>query len=386
MAHGGDHGGDGPAQPPDLVAAALLKAHLLAARLQLPHRLVQPEDGVGDVGGDAEVEKGHQKGGEQEDSDGEEQQIVPLPQKGRVGDHAHQSPPGVPHCFHRHIPPLPLEHLLMGPVAVGRRRQVVLLQQPRVDQLLPGVVDQLPIAVNEVDISPVGQIHVLAHLRDAAKAHVHQQHPPLRAPISGELHMPAEGHHPPGPVVRVVKELLDVGGGEVEVLHFLQRHAKPGTLIGEGGEAAPGEGHRRLQRAPLVKDGNGDQGVPVLLIEQPHVLRQGPVGDVGFLDHPVVHRVRHPHHPPQVAVQIHIDLGQQPLGALLGEPLRGVGEAQEDTGPHKDDSRQRHSGKGQRQHHLDTHPPIPLGKPPRCPPKNPPHPHPSSPLITQTAP
>ena len=63
--HGRHHGAHRPTQMLDLVAAPLLNLHILLSALQGLDGLLQAADGVGDAGGDAKVQKGHEKDGEE---------------------------------------------------------------------------------------------------------------------------------------------------------------------------------------------------------------------------------------------------------------------------------------------------------------------------------
>lgn len=171
----------------------------------------------------------------------------------------------------------------MGAVGQGRGGQIVLGVQPRVDELLAGVVDEFPRRVGEVDVAAARQLHVPADLLDAGKAHVHQQHAAVGAALPGQLHIPAQRHHPAEVLVRVGEEALDVGGGKMQVLHLVQRRLIP---VGGGGVRPllqGGEGGARHQRAPAVEHGDGDQLVPVLLVQQLHPLVQALGGKVGVL-------------------------------------------------------------------------------------------------------
>ena len=366
VAQGGHHGADGPAEPLHLVAAALhVHLHSLPACLQLLHRLVQAADGVGDVCGHPEVEEGHQEGGEQQQGQPKEQYRVRLPPQRGTGRNPHQLPAGVPHRLDRHLPGLPLEALLVGAVGVARRRHVVLLQQPRVDELLPGVIDQLPLPADQIYVPAVGQLHLPAHLGDAVEAHVHQQYAALGVPAPGELHLTAEGHHPAVAVIRVIKQLLDVGGGKVEVFHPFRRRPEPAALAGLRRRLHARQRSRLHQPPRRVEQGDGHQRVPVLLIEQPHLLIQGVRGQVGILDDPVIHGVGHPHHPAQIAVQVQVHLGQHPPGGLLAQVPGGVGKAQQQAASHENHAHQGHGGKREGEHHLYAHPLVPLHHPAR---------------------
>ena len=55
------------------------------------------------------------------------------------------------------------------------------------NQLLPGVVNQLSVLVDEVEVAPVGQADIPAYLLDAAEAHVHQQNAALGDAVPGKL-------------------------------------------------------------------------------------------------------------------------------------------------------------------------------------------------------
>ena len=123
-----------------------------------------------------------------------------------------------------------LELLAVGAIPVACRCLVVLLLQPGIDELLPGMVDQLAAAVNEIQVAPIGQLHVAAHLFNASKAHIHQQDTPLCGSVPGQLDIAAEGNHPLVVVVRVLEEILDMWRREMEVLLLLKRREEPARL------------------------------------------------------------------------------------------------------------------------------------------------------------
>ena len=136
------------------------------------------------------MEKEHYKQGKQE------KLTVIVPQRLRR-HHAHQLPAGVAHCFHRHLPALGVENLRMRPVGIPGGRQVVFLLQARIEKLLTGVVDDLSVSVDQVEITlPVDKGYILADLLNAAEVHIHQQHAALDHAAPGQLHMAAQGHHP----------------------------------------------------------------------------------------------------------------------------------------------------------------------------------------------
>ena len=73
-----------------------------------------------------------------------------------------------------------------------------------------------------------------------------------------------------------------------------------------------------------------------------------------ILDDLVVYGIGNPHHIPQIAVHIQIDLGEHPAAALGHLGIGGVGKAQEQRQPQKNQAGHRHGGKGRREHHLDA--------------------------------
>ena len=167
--------------------------------------------------------------------------------------------------------------------------------------------------------------------------------------------MAAEGHHPAIGILRVVKDVLHVGGGEVEVFHAPAGGLEPVALRRLGLLLQGGQRHGGHQSPLPVEDSQGHQVVPVLLIEQAQVPGEVPLGQVGVFDDPVINRVRNAHHPPQVAVQVQVGLGQHPLAVLRHQLLAGGGEAPQQADAHQQHGRRRHGGEGQGEHHLDAH-------------------------------
>ena len=332
--HGGHHGGHGVTQPLDLIAAALLNFHIGQALVQLPDGALQPEDGVRDPGGDQEVQKGHQKDGKQQQRQAEQGQLGGGGKPAFRRGHAHQLPPGVAHGLDGDLPGPALEDLLAAAVPVVRRRPVVLLQEPGVNELLPGMVDQLPAAVDKVEIAPAAQRHVPAHLLDAAEAHVHQQHAPLGGPVPGQLDVAAQGDHPAVGVVGVVKDILDVRGGKVEVFHALAGRLEPVAVRRLRVPLQRRQGHGGHQGAISVKDRQGHQVVPVLLVEQGQVPGEVLLRQVCVLDAPVIHRIGNAHHPPEVAVQVQVRLGQHPAAVFRHQLLVDGGKAPDKADAH----------------------------------------------------
>ena len=130
------------------------------------------------------------------------------------------------------------------------------------------MVDQLPALVDEVQVAPVGQGHIPAHLFNAVEAHIHQQHAPLGGPIPGELDVVAQGHHPAVGVIRVAEDILHVGGGEVQVLHIPAGRLEPVAVGGVGVLLHQGQGDGGHQPPAAVEDRQGHQVVPVGLVEE----------------------------------------------------------------------------------------------------------------------
>ena len=358
VVHGGHHGPDGSAQVLHLIAPPLLDLHVVPAGLQLLDGLLQTADGVRDMGGDPEIQKGHQEDGEQQQRQSKQDHLVGVRLQILHRHHTHQLPAGVAHGLNSHLPLPPLKALPVAPVGVARRRPVVLLQQAGVDQLLPRVIDQLAGAVDEIEVTAVGQLYIPADLLDAAEAHVHQQHPRLGGPAPGKLHLTAQGDHPPVAGVLLLEQVLDVWGGEVEILHLFDGNLEPAAVPKLRIRLQLGQGRGGDQPALLVKHGDGHDGLPVLLVQKTHAGLQGALLQIGVLDDPVIQGVGHPHHPPQIAVQVHVHLGQDPLAVVLHQLVCGGGEAQEQAHAHKYHAHNSHRGEGEGDHHLDPHGPI----------------------------
>ena len=133
-----------------LVGTVYRKVYGLLPGLQLLHRQIQLLHGGSDPGGEAQVYEHQQKDGKYHHKKEEQQQLaVIVPQVFRR-HHTHQLPAGVAHGLYRHLPPPALKGLVMAAVGVGGGGTVVLLQQSRVNQLLPGVVNNLPRSVHNV--------------------------------------------------------------------------------------------------------------------------------------------------------------------------------------------------------------------------------------------
>ena len=232
MAHGGDHGLNGVAQVFHLIGAAHIKVRHLLSGLQSLDRPVQLFHRGGDPAGQPEVDKDQQIHGKEHHKQEEQDDLsVVVPQR-RGGHHRHQLPAGVSHGLDRHLPRLSLKFLRMGAVGISGSGQVVFLQEPGVNELLTGVVNDLSAAVRQIEISlRMAQIHILADLLNAAEAHVHQQHAALDIARPGQFHLAAQGDHPPVPIVRIFEKVLHMGGGKVEIFNPLLRRGEPGLPL-----------------------------------------------------------------------------------------------------------------------------------------------------------
>lgn len=136
MVHGGHHRAHRMAQALHLVAAGVLDLHVLPSAFQLLDGLLQAADGVGDIGGDAEVEESHQKHKEKDERQAEQEQLGQF--GALVGGDADQLPAGVAHGLDRDMALFALKALQMVAVRISSRLQVVFLEQARVDQLAAG--------------------------------------------------------------------------------------------------------------------------------------------------------------------------------------------------------------------------------------------------------
>ena len=116
----------------------------------------------------------------------------------------------------------------MGTVGIPGGRQIILLLQARVEKLLAGVVDDLPVPVDKVEVTlPVGEGHVLTDLLDTAEVHIHQQHAAFHISPACQLHIAAERYHPVVPRVRILKQVLHMGRGEMQILNALHGDGEP---------------------------------------------------------------------------------------------------------------------------------------------------------------
>ena len=236
MAHGGDHRLDGTAQVGDLVGAAYIKVHRFPPLFQLPHGAVQLFHRGGDPFRKAEIDKDQKEDGEEHHEHGEPQKLAEIIPQRFLRDDADQLPAGVAHRFDGDLTALRMEGLGVGAVGVACGGEVIFLLQAGIDELLPGVVDDLAVAIDEVEVAlPVGKPHILADLLDAAEVHIHQKQAALRAAAPGQFDLTADGDHPMVAVIGIDKEILDMGGGKMQVLDALHGAGEP--VLPVGGDA-----------------------------------------------------------------------------------------------------------------------------------------------------
>ena len=357
--HGGDHGLHGMAQMLHLIGAVHIEVNGLHALFQLSHRMIQFFHRCCDPFRKPQVHEYQQKDGEGHYKQGKQQKLtVIVPQRLRR-HHAHQLPAGVAHCFHRHLPALGVENLRMRPVGIPGGRQVVFLLQARIEKLLTGVVDDLSVSVDQVEITlPVEKGYILADLLNAAEVHIHQQHAALDHAAPGQLHMAAEGHHPMIPRVGVLKHVLHMRRGKMQVFNALHGGGEPPLTAGRHAVFQFCQGRGGDQLAVPIKHRQRHQYIPVLGVQQlqsvAQLLRRVTLLQIRALDDPVVHRVGYPHHVPQIAVQIPVHLCQHTLAALRRHLVGGGGKAQQQRHPQKQHSNHGHRRKGDGQDQLNT--------------------------------
>ena len=171
--------------------------------------------------------------------------------------------------------------------------------------------------------------------------------------------------------VRGLEQILHMGGGKVDVLDLAQRGGKPAlrrrirpglqlTERGPGDQIAVGIEHR-----------DGHKGIPVFLIQQRKAVGGKALGQIGVFQNPVIHRVRHPHDPPQVIVQRKVHLGQHLLAGLRLHLLVHGGIPQRERKADEQRPRHSHRREGERDHPLDAHSFVGAGKPASQLPKRP---------------
>ena len=338
-----------------LVGAAHIEIRHLLSGLQSLDRPVQLFHRGGDPPGQPEVHKNQQIHGKEHHEQEEQDQLsVVVPQR-RGGHHRHQLPAGVSHGLDRHLPRLPLERLRMGAVGILGGGQIVFLQEPCVNELLAGMINDLTAAVRQIQIAlGVAQIHVLADLLNAAEAHIHQQHAALNISCPGQLHLAAQGDHPPVAVVRVLKEVLHMGCGKVEIFNPLLRRGKPGFPLRRHAVFQFPKRRGRDEVAVSGEDRDGHHALPAAFPQQLQGVVQRRLRQIRILDDLVIHGIGNPHHIPQIAVHIQIDLGEDPAAAFRHLRIGGVGKAQKQRQPQKNHAGHRHGGKGRREHHLNA--------------------------------
>ena len=336
-----------------LRGTAHVEIHIVPPGLQVLDRPVQLLHRRRDPLGEPQVHEHQQEDGKQHHEQEKQHQLAVIAPKALPGHHGHQLPARVAHGLDRHLPALALELLFVAAVGIAGG-QVVLLLEPRVDELLAGVVDDLAAVVDEIEVAPVVQLHVLADLLDAVKAHVQQQHTAFDAAAPGELHVPAQGYHPPVALVHVRPEVLHMGRGKMQVFDLV--HGLDEPVLPLGGDAVFQRAQRRGgdQLPVLGEHGHGDDGIPVAGVEELQRRGQAVLVQVDVLDDVIVGGVRNAHHAPEVRVQVPVHLGEELLAVFRLLGVGGVGKAQKQGQSHEHHAHHSHGGERQRQDHLDA--------------------------------
>ena len=191
-----------------------------------------------------------------------------------------------------------------GTVLIAGNVLVVFPQKTSADEVLLGMVNDLPVAVHEVDIL-LGNVLVdlFQQLLDTAVVHIYQKDTLHRAAVVGEFHGTTQGNDPVITVGGVVKKVLHMGCGKVKVFQLIHCVLKPLLVRDRNSCFHVSDGSRRHEAAVPRIAGNAHQIVLVGLVEKIHLLIQPLGGQVLVLDDTVVHGIGDPAHAPQVILQ-----------------------------------------------------------------------------------
>ena len=156
------------------------------------------------------------------------------------------------------------------------------------------MIDDRSVTVGQIHVltGGVGRIDLIEHLGDRAVLHIDEQYAGARHTVEGKLRDPAERNHPVVPVVWIIKEILYMRQGEVQVFHLILRADKPGFPCHI--EIRFDDRTRRCgdQVSARGKQRKGNQGILVCLVKEVHRFIDISIREVLILDHRVIHRIR----------------------------------------------------------------------------------------------
>mgnify|MGYP000855931014 CR=1 FL=1 len=166
-------------------------------------------DRRGEFGRNKRVDQNDDIEQHQEDEDDDQDVIDLVEYDALLRDHADDAPAGVADRANDDRAGFPVEFFHMSAVVVGRGDQVVLLRQPRSDQLLLWMIDELAVCVHQIQIAPVCERHVIEQLRQAAVFQVDEQYAAHRALPARDLHRGGKRDHADVAMLRVDEQILN---------------------------------------------------------------------------------------------------------------------------------------------------------------------------------
>ena len=216
------------------------------------------------------------------------------------------------------------------------------------------VIDHLPVLPHQVGVTGVPVSGVVENLLNAGEVDVQQQHALAHLSILRQLHRSGQGYHPAVAAVRVIKQVLHMGQGEVEVLDFVQGLPEPRLIFCRLGLLLLGCRGTGQHVSLRVQNDNAHQQILVGVVQQLNLLPNVIHRQVMLFDHPIVGRLGHPHHVLQVHVQVQSNLFHQTGVVLLHHGLRRGEKAGVQHNPHQCHGHQGDAGKGQSDGILDV--------------------------------
>ena len=165
----------GISQMADLLRAADIDLRFFPRFITL-HRIIQFQKGTGYPHRDHSVYKGKHHSHKQYQHHDKVPDIQHAMGKSRIGDHPYQLPAGITDSVHQDLPMFPVKFFIIDPFLIICGSLVIFLKDPVADLHLPGMIDDLPIAVAEIEIlTAVGRINLVHHTGNAGIVHIYQK-------------------------------------------------------------------------------------------------------------------------------------------------------------------------------------------------------------------
>ena len=214
-------------------------------------------------------------------------------------------PARIAHRFDNHIPVFSLPGFLIISVPIGAGRLGIFLLQPGVDQLHLGMINQFPVPAHQIQIALVPQRGIVQHILEAGIAHIDQQNSLGSGCPLCDLYGPGQGNDPAVLIFAVIKNILHMGHGKMQVFRMLQGILKP-LLSGYVHIVLKAGGRHRQKQLPISgKQSNIRDGILVIIIKKGDlaVYRLTLSEQIHIFDHTIIQGIRQLHDRAQISVQ-----------------------------------------------------------------------------------